>query len=208
MCFSVTPSSAGAYLPRVRAPPAPTTLWHIAQLVRNSSLPSARRASSPTTWRYSSAGIAGPGPSEATYADRSATSCSENLTSLAGACGAVASIGIRPVPTWKSVAAAPTPIRLGPAEPPWPAGPWQVEQLAWKSRSPASASPVAVVDASASCGRGDRVRAAGDQQAEQQQHDPGQRVAPSGGECLHDKSLVSGAFMVSSGPRGPTDALT
>src|SRR5882724_190403 len=38
--------------------------------------------------------------------------------------------GIRPVLTWKSTAAAPTPIRLGASEVPCASGPWQLEQFA------------------------------------------------------------------------------
>src|SRR5699024_7676135 len=54
----------GAYLPRVRAPPEPTALWHMAQLVRNRPPPA---AGSPfDASRYSSSGTAGPGPSDAT----------------------------------------------------------------------------------------------------------------------------------------------
>lgn len=35
---------------------------------------------------------------------------------------------MRPVPTWKSTAAAPTPTRLGPSELPLPPVPWQLAQ--------------------------------------------------------------------------------
>ena len=45
-------------------------------------------------------------------------------------------MGIRPVPTWKSTAAAPTPARLGPALLPWACRPWHVAQLARKSFLP------------------------------------------------------------------------
>ncbi len=93
--------------------------------------------------------MAGPGASEATYAARSAMSCSVNSTGFIGACGAVFCSGIRPVPTWKSTAAAPTPIRLGPASRPWAFSPWQVAQLAWNSFLPSSAFPDAVDVASA-----------------------------------------------------------
>ena len=34
MCRGVVFFSEGAYLPRVRAPPEPAKLWHMAQLVR------------------------------------------------------------------------------------------------------------------------------------------------------------------------------
>ena len=45
---------------------------------------------------------------------------------------------MRPVPTWKSTAAAPTPIRLGALVVPSAFMPWQVAQLAWKSFCPSS----------------------------------------------------------------------
>src|SRR6478735_1680519 len=70
MCFGVVPSSAGAYLPRVRAPPAPAKLWHIAQLTRKIWPPSAMAllfsgVPGSMTVVYFSSGIAGPGPTEA-----------------------------------------------------------------------------------------------------------------------------------------------
>ena len=40
---------------------------------------------------------------------------------------------MRPVPTWKSTAAAPTPMRLGPDVVPAAAMPWHVAQLAANS---------------------------------------------------------------------------
>ena len=46
----------------------------------------------------------------------------------AHACVVGPASGIRPVPTWKSTAAAPTPIRVGALEPPWAFSPWQEEQ--------------------------------------------------------------------------------
>ena len=39
MCFSETPVSLGANLPRGSAPPAPAKLWHAVQLVRKNSPP-------------------------------------------------------------------------------------------------------------------------------------------------------------------------
>ena len=56
--------ATGAYLPRVRAPPEPAKLWHIAQLTRNSSPPLATSPPSPEV--YCASGMAGPGASEAT----------------------------------------------------------------------------------------------------------------------------------------------
>jgi len=45
-------------------------------------------------------------------------------------------MGIRPVLTWKSTAAAPTPIRDGPFSVPSALTPWQVAQFAWKISFP------------------------------------------------------------------------
>jgi len=42
-------------------------------------------------------------------------------------------MGMRPVPTWKSTEAAPTPIRLGPLSVPAALRPWQVAQFEAKS---------------------------------------------------------------------------
>ncbi len=43
---------------------------------------------------------------------------------------------MRPVPTWKSTDAAPTPMRDGPSLVPWASRPWQVAQFEAKSFSP------------------------------------------------------------------------
>src|SRR6478735_8940240 len=70
MCLGVVPSRAGAYLPRVRAPPAPAKLWHIAQLTRKIWPPSAIALlfSAVPGWMTVvslSSGTAGPGSTEA-----------------------------------------------------------------------------------------------------------------------------------------------
>ena len=53
------------------------------------------------------------------------------------ACSAsVCLAGIRPVLTWKSTAAAPTPIRLGATEVPCASSPWQVAQFLAKRSAP------------------------------------------------------------------------
>jgi hypothetical protein len=49
---------------------------------------------------------------------------------------------MRPVATWNSTAAAPTPIRLGPSAVPCRFIPWQVAQLAANSLPPSSMSAV------------------------------------------------------------------
>src|SRR5665811_872572 len=104
MCVPVTFRRLGAYLPRVRAPPEPAKLWHIAQLTLNSSLP---RAMLPSPLVYWLSGMDGPGPSVATCAAREAICVWVNITLLPrGAWGRpVPASGIRPVPTWKSTAA-------------------------------------------------------------------------------------------------------
>ncbi len=59
------------------------------------------------------------------------------------ACGPDACIGMRPVPTWKSTAAAPTPTREGANVDPSALRPWQVAQFAANSFSPpATCAPV------------------------------------------------------------------
>src|SRR5580698_7104309 len=104
MCSADTPLSAGAYLPSVSAPPAPATLWHIAQLVRNSWAP---LAALPFPPRYWSDGIAGPGDFDATYSASARTCASVNCDGFCSSCGPDAAAGIRPVPTWNETAAAP-----------------------------------------------------------------------------------------------------
>src|SRR5215211_9407137 len=109
------PMSEGAYRPSGKAPPAPWKLWQAEQLVRNSSPPRARSSSLRFSGLYSvSVGIAGPGQRLATYAASDAISSSLYRLGLTGACSPGRDIGIRPVDTWKSTAAAPTPISDGP----------------------------------------------------------------------------------------------
>ena len=67
-------SSAGAYLPSVSAPPAPATLWHIAQLMRNSSAPWAASPSPSSV--LSARGTPGPGASDCDVGGRAAAICS------------------------------------------------------------------------------------------------------------------------------------
>ena len=69
---------------------------------------------------------------------------------LLGACGPICWAGMRPVPTWKSTAASPTPISDGP-EPctPWPCIPWQEEQEDWKSFLPSVSFSALAVEAEA-----------------------------------------------------------
>src|SRR5690606_8847851 len=52
--------------------------------------------------------------------------------------GPLICMGIRPVLTWKSTAAAPTPISEGASSRPSADGPWQVAQFAWNRARPAA----------------------------------------------------------------------
>src|SRR3712207_2740351 len=138
MTFALLSHRAGANLPSDSAPPAPTALWHIAQLVRKICMP---LAASPCAGSMaSSEGMAGPGPSEATYAASWATCSSVNCGGLASACGPLFSMGMRPVPTWKSTEAAPTPISDGASCVPSAFMPWHVAQFALNRSEPVSMS--------------------------------------------------------------------
>lgn len=90
-------------------------LWQAEQLVLNSSAP---RASSSAfkfeVLRLWGEGTFGPGAREATYAPTEAVSSSVNFVYFDGAWASGRAIGIRPVPIWKSTAAAPTPAKDGP----------------------------------------------------------------------------------------------
>src|SRR5690625_398686 len=115
MYFGSTSWRDGAYRPSGSAPPAPTELWQAVQLVRKNSPPRPICSSLAFSQsKYLSSGISGPGPSDATYADSWLISSSVYTGSFSGACGPDKAIGIRPVPTWKSTAAAPTPTSDGP----------------------------------------------------------------------------------------------
>src|SRR3954449_414743 len=121
----------------------------MAQLTRNNSPPLAML---PSPEVYFASGMAGPGDSEATYAASCLVCSSLNLLGLRMACTPGLDRGMRPVPTWKSTDAAPTPARLGPAGPPWPLRPWHVEQLARKSFLPAATSSAVATAAWAGLG--------------------------------------------------------
>jgi hypothetical protein len=62
--------------------------------------------------------------------------------------------GIRPVATWKSTEAAPTPISVGPSVVPSALSPWQLEQLRRNSERPSSTCEVLLVAAASACGVG------------------------------------------------------
>ena len=64
--------------------------------------------------RSSAVGMAGPAPSVATYAASALISSGVYCGSRRTACAPGWASGIRPVPTWKLTAAAPTPMRDGP----------------------------------------------------------------------------------------------
>ena len=151
-------------------------------------------------------GIAGPGPSEATYAASGRDLVGRvDDASCCGACAPGWAIGIRPVPTWKSTAAAPTPTSEGPS---------------WLPSSVHDALAVLAVAGGAadeeqlrgpwptwaalrrSCWAGGRreggVQAAGQQQPEQQHHEPGERAAALPGESA-ERSGSGGARRVLAG---------
>src|SRR4029079_1101035 len=114
MCLLVTPLRLGANLPRGSAPPEAAKLWHAVQFVLKNWPPRTTSALDAPVGSYSDFdGIAGPGPSEATYAASWLLYSGEYTTFLRWACTPGRAIGIRPVPTWKSTAAAPTPARGG-----------------------------------------------------------------------------------------------
>ncbi len=102
--------------------------------------------------------MAGPGPSSATYAARSAISSSSKTAGFASAWAPGWAIGIRPVPTWKSTAAAPTPASGGPywvpslVTTPSPFWPWQNAQLTRNSSRPSAAEPASLAVLSAEAG--------------------------------------------------------
>src|SRR4051794_11340120 len=147
MYLGSTPVRLGAYLPRVSAPPLPAKLWHMAQLVRKIRLP---RETSPPVASYSSGvGIAGPGCRLATYAETWRISSGVSFTGPCGACGPLCWSGMRPVPTWKSTAAAPTPMRDGALLRPSALKPWHVAQFAMNTLRPAATSSETVPEASA-----------------------------------------------------------
>src|SRR5450759_3174688 len=95
-CLPLTSRRLGAYLPRVRAPPEPAKLWHIAQLTLKSWFPWAML---PSPFVYWLSGTDGPGHRVATYAASDAICWSVNMTALPrGAWTAGPASGIRPVP--------------------------------------------------------------------------------------------------------------
>jgi len=110
----------------------------MAQLVRKIAMPFAALPRAGST--ISAVGMAGPSPSEATKAASWLICSCVNWTGLTSICGPFICAGMRPVPTWKSTAAAPTPISDGPLAVPAAEGPWHVAQLAWNSFSPVAMS--------------------------------------------------------------------
>src|SRR5262245_14495396 len=80
----------------------------------------------------------GPPPSDWMYAASWTTCLRPTVTGPRSSSGPTCLPGIRPVLTWKSTAAAPTPIRLGAWEVPCALMPWQVAQLWLNSPFPAA----------------------------------------------------------------------
>src|SRR5919202_5156653 len=134
MWVGVVPSRFGAYLPRVRAPPLPAKLWHMAQFVRKIVAPFAGSPfAGSTSWAD---GMPGPGPRLATYAESWAICWGVKRTLASGACGDVRCRGMRPVPTWKSTDAAATPTSVGASFRPVASTPWHAAQFARHSAWP------------------------------------------------------------------------
>ena len=98
----------------------------------------------------SGAGMAGPGPRDATHAAICRICSSVKIGGFAGAWAPWFIRGMRPVLTWKSTAAAPTPMSEG-AVPARPSAlmPWQVAQFARNRSEPAVRS--FAVGAAAAC---------------------------------------------------------
>ncbi len=79
-----------------------------------------------------------------------------NVTGLRGISGPMSLAGIRPVLTWKSTAAAPTPTRLGATDVPWASMPWHVAQVTVNSSLPwamvwGDTTPGVAADAGLAC---------------------------------------------------------
>nr|WP_238454099.1 hypothetical protein [Micromonospora sp. ATA51] len=112
----------GAVQPLVSAAPAPVAPWQGAQLAAKISRPEPR-------WPGATRGIRGPPPPKlATWSTSAEMSAAENTGSPRRACCTSRETGIRPVESWKSTEAGPTPTRDGPRWAPCPRSPWQLAQ--------------------------------------------------------------------------------
>ena len=133
------PSAIGAYLPRVSAPPAPAKLWHM-RAVDAEELAARGGVAAGAGRVLGRRGSPGRGRATRRRPRASAICSLAELDRLApGSATPGSAAGIRPVPTWKSTAAAPTPIRRRARScVPWALRPWQVAQLARKSFLPLS----------------------------------------------------------------------
>ena len=140
-------------------------------------------ARSPSPSRYSLVGDRrGRGRATRRRSASAAICSSVNCGGFSSACGPGTAIGMRPVPTWKSTAAAPTPIRRrGRRRCLRRSRPWQLAQLAAKSFSPSSTSLATLLAGlGGRAGREGRVGAAGREQPDQQQGRGCQRRTPTG----------------------------
>ncbi len=97
--------------------------------------------------------MAGPPASEEMYAAIAWVCATFSTRGLRAASASMSLSGIRPVLTWKSTAAAPTPIRLGPVPVPWAMKPWQLEQFCTNSCRPTAVSREATEGEDAEAGR-------------------------------------------------------
>src|SRR3954468_8535705 len=142
ICVGVARSSAGAERPLVSVAPTPAAEWQAEQYVRYSSRPDLV-SPAPTV------GIGGPPPGgrAATYRTRASMSAGENAGSRCTSEYRSWASGIRPVLSWKSTDAGPTPAIAGPRWLPSPRCPWQLAQLCWYSTVPRSVPGVVPADA-------------------------------------------------------------
>ena len=141
----------------------------------------------------------GPGPRTADVGGELADLLLGEPDLACGACGPVACSGMRPVPTWKSTDAGPTPMRLGALLRPAASSPWQLAQLARNRARPLAMSSVRVVGGVARARGERRVEDAGHDQPEEDQDDAGEGMTPAGGESSHDRSARDGGSAAASG---------
>ena len=175
--------SVGAYLPRVSAPPEPAKLWHIAQLTRNSSPPSA--TSPPSRLCSSASGIGGAGGQRGDVGGerRDLLLGEPDLLLTRGAWTPGPASGIRPVPDLE-VHRRRRRRRRGSGRPwcPGPCRPWQVAQLARNSFSPSSTGGRGRWPAPGRLRREQRVGDPDEDQPEQQEDRDRGGVAAAGGQ--------------------------
>ena len=194
MCLSLTSVEAGAYLPRVSAPPAPAKLWHIAQLTRKISPP---RAESPSPVEYCSAGDGRAGGQRRDVGGELGDLLLAELDRLL--------LSLRAGVGERHPAGADLEVDRGGADADQRRGPWSVAALGVEAvaggavgqeqllalRRPVAARPSAPPPCA---GRARRRAAPVASEAERDQQRQGERVAPAGGECGHVRSSSRAVF--------------